>query len=104
MQFQNGNKGRKPNSKNKTTPMMREILEETITEDKFKQVLNKLFFIAMNDNSKSQVKALEMILNYTLGRPKTMTELSFKPEPVGSDFNFNEMLKWVKTPEPPSEN
>jgi hypothetical protein len=89
---------RPKNSKNKIQPILKDVVYETITPERFKTVINKLYFIAMNDESKSQIKAIEILFAYVLGKPRQEKEVTVSFEPQ-NDFNFNDFIQFVRTDE-----
>ena len=90
----NGNKGHSTKAKgaDKRKNEYRKAIEQACTFEDVKKLLTKCMAIALSEE-KDRMKALSLVLEYTLEKPKESLDVSAKVE---GGISFNELIAAIK--------
>ena len=88
----NGGNSTKAKGADKRKNEYRKAIEQACSFDDVKKLLTKCMAIALSEE-KDRMKALSLVLEYTLGKPKESLDVSAKVE---GGISFNELIAAIK--------
>ena len=91
----NGNKGHSTKAKgvDKRKNEYKKAISEAVSYDDVKKLLSQAVKVALSED-RDRLKAMQMVLEYTLGKPKESLELDAN---LDGGLVFNELLKAVRS-------
>ena len=90
----NGNKGHSTKAKgiDKRKNEYRKAISEAVSYDDVKALLSQAVKVALSED-KDRLKAMQMVLEYTLGKPKESLDLNAQVE---GGINFKELINSIR--------
>ena len=89
----NGGNSTKAKGVDKRKNQYRTAIAEAISYDDLTKLLRNTFLVALDDDSKDRMKATQMILEYTLGKPKESVEIDAT---VDNGIDFKDLINSIR--------